>query len=256
MKRLVSMSLVLVVFVYCFTGCSRYLKEDNATTKYTTKPQSLSQTTTVKRSYTTRQAVTVHRKVTSTSARQVQETTEATTITPATATTREPYSVTTKYAGTSILSKTVTSIPYTENGEQKSVTVTVVTGFEDEMLAYINNERTNANKNTLVIDTELSRLATIRAAEASIRWSHTRPDGTSCFSILDTSPIRPRIKNAGENLAKNQTSVPQVMDTWMHSPGHRANILSQGNEYNSVGMAWVITQDGQYYWAQMFATIQ
>ncbi len=150
------------------------------------------------------------------------------------------------------------TIYYTQNGEQKSITVTLVTGFENEMLASINNERAKQGLSSLALNSKLSEFAIIRAAEAGVRWSHTRPDGTSCFTVLDNDPeFKKQISEAGENLAWNQTTVPQVMTDWMNSPGHRANILK--DSYNYVGVACVIVYrdngSKDHLWAQMFAKV-
>lgn len=165
---------------------------------------------------------------------------------------------TTRWAGKSTHSQTVRTIPYIQNGEQKSITVTVVTGFENEMLAYLNRERANLGRSQLSINNELSELAIIRATEAGVSWSHTRPDGTNCFTVLDLKPeLKKRIVYAGENLAWNQSTVIDVMTDWMNSSGHRANIIR--DEYNCVGLALVMVEreDGisEPLWAQLFAKI-
>lgn len=164
--------------------------------------------------------------------------------------------ITTRWAGKSVLSQSTKTISYIQNGEQKEITVTVVTGFENEMLAYINGERTNRGKSPLSINNELGELAVIRAAEAGVLWSHTRPDGTNCFTVLDLKPeLKKRIVYAGENLAWNQHTVIEVMTDWMNSPGHKANIIR--DEYNCVGLALVMVEreDGisEPLWAQIFA---
>lgn len=165
---------------------------------------------------------------------------------------------TTRWAGKSTHFQTVRTIPYIQNGEQKSITVTVVTGFENEMLAYLNRERSNLGRSPLSINNELSELAIIRAAEAGVSWSHTRPDGTNCFTVLDLKPeLKKRIVYAGENLAWNQPTVIDVMTDWMNSSGHRSNIIR--DEYNCVGLALVMVEreDGisEPLWAQLFAKI-
>ncbi|MEG1551330.1 MAG: CAP domain-containing protein [Oscillospiraceae bacterium] len=253
-KRLLSL-LLAFVFVICFSfGCSRYLNKDEApkTTlsqkKAPAKKSNIQNTTTKK--VTTNSLPAPKKPVVTKQATNKQPKQETQ------APTKPPYSVTTRYAGTSTLTYTKQTIPYTADGQQMSTTVTVVTGFEDEMLAYVNNERANAKRNSLSLEPELTRMAIIRAAEASIKWSHIRPDGTKCFTILDTSPLKPRITEAGENLGWNQTSVVEVMNEWMNSTGHRANIISAYNNYNNVGFAWIIAENGDHFWAQLFAQLK
>jgi len=231
-----------------------------STIKSTRTSQQTSEVTTIQTTTTTPSTTATQMQTTkATTARQTQATTRATTTSPMTTVPIvSTYSATTRWAGTSALSQTPQTIQYTQSGENKSINVTVITGFEEEMLAYINNERANAGKLPLSINTELSELAVIRAAEAGVLWSHTRPDGTTCFTVLDLKPdLKKRIYYAGENLAWNQTSVLQVMTDWMNSPGHKANILR--DEYNCVGLGLVLVEreDGSFdpLWAQMFAQI-
>lgn len=255
MKRI--LVLLLIIVIACSSmGCSRYLKKETvSSTTSTTGTQNVGSSSKNKTSTTSASTTTSRKYNTVTQKKSVAtQPSETTTTEPET---KPQYSVTTRYSGVSNLSRNKMTIPYTTYlGEERSVTVTVITGFENEMLAYVNNERDNANVNRLQLDPELTRLAVIRAAEASVSWSHTRPNGTQCFTVLDTSPLKPRIVNAGENLGWNQTSVRQVMNEWMYSSGHRANIISQYNDYNYVGVAWVIAENGDHFWAQMFAYIE
>lgn len=165
------------------------------------------------------------------------------------------YEGTTKFNGTSKLEKRPLTVTYEQNGQVKSEKVTVIVGFEDEMLAYVNNLRNIGHKNALKNNDELRKAAIIRASEAAVCWSHTRPNGQRCFTVLDTLSIRPQLLNAGENLGRGQKSVPQVMKGWMGSKTHKENILSSTNEYTDVGFAWIVTEDGTNYWAQIFAYV-
>lgn len=60
--------------------------------------------------------------------------------------------------------------------------------------------------------------------EIDTKFSHVRPDGSSCFTALQQKNVS--YYSAGENIAYGQTSPAQVMNSWMNSEGHRANILS------------------------------
>ncbi|NCA79624.1 MAG: CAP domain-containing protein [Sphingobacteriia bacterium] len=267
MKKYIAILLLCVTLLYFVVSEKNDLKNKGQTSGTAISTQSIIKSTIA--TPTTTQATTIQTTVTpsiptsqaqttkaTTSKKPVTQppTTSAVTTVPITST----YSVTTSWAGTSTLLQTPRTIEYTQDGESKSINVTVITGFENEMLAYINNERENAGKSSLYINTELSELAIIRAAEAGVLWSHTRPNGTICFTVLDLKPdLKNRIYCAGENLAWNQTTVPQVMTDWMNSPGHRANILK--DEYNCVGLGLVIVEreDGSFdpLWAQMFAQV-
>lgn len=54
----------------------------------------------------------------------------------------------------------------------------------------------------------------------------------------------------GENIAMGQSSSSEVINAWMNSSGHRANILSPG--YTRIGVAAYVTPGGTIYWCQQF----
>ena len=55
----------------------------------------------------------------------------------------------------------------------------------------------------------------------------------------------------GENIAEGQKTVDQAMDSWMNSPGHRANILA---DFSEMGAARTEDDDGNNYWCVDFGT--
>ena len=83
--------------------------------------------------------------------------------------------------------------------------------------------------------------ADIRAEEIKEVFSHTRPDGTSCLNFYRGMGY------AGENIAWGQRTPEEVMDSWMHSDGHRENILNPKYNYICVGF-------NDYRWVQLFTT--
>ena len=112
-------------------------------------------------------------------------------------------------------------------------------------LEFINEERRNAGVPALELDPELTFAAGVRAEELEDYYSHTRPDGRSCFTVLDDYNVYyPGI--VGENIASGYRSVDAVVDGWMNSKGHRENILSAS--FKKVGF-------GIYskFWEQMFS---
>lgn len=114
-----------------------------------------------------------------------------------------------------------------------------------EALEIVNQERSGENLDPLVMDTELLDAAMQRAAECSVFYSHTRPDGFACSTVSS--------KCYGENIAASTgmkfSTADAVMAAWMDSPGHRANILTA--EYRSIGIG-CFYKDGVWYWAQEF----
>jgi len=121
--------------------------------------------------------------------------------------------------------------------------------YAEEVLALVNAERANEGLSPLALDQSLCTVAAIRAGEIVERFEHTRPDGTDCFTALQQANIS--YGAAGENIAAGQSTPAAVMDSWMNSPGHRANIMS--SEFKKLGVGFVKASQGyQYYWVQMF----
>ena len=79
-------------------------------------------------------------------------------------------------------------------------------------------------------------MAQVRAGEIVNYFSHTRPNGSSCFSLYDEAGLDYRA--AGENIAAGYYGASRWGDAWMNSPaGHRANILSKSYDYLATGYA-------------------
>lgn len=117
-----------------------------------------------------------------------------------------------------------------------------------QVLALVNAERRKAGVAPLTLSAELQSAAAIRAEEITQKFSHTRPDGTNFQTILPNS----RYYIAGENIAAGNSTAAKVVQQWMNSPGHRANILR--SEYTELGVGYVYKENSQYkhYWVQIF----
>ena len=120
--------------------------------------------------------------------------------------------------------------------------------YAAQVAELVNSERAAYGLAPLTYSAALSRPAQVRAQEIQSVFSHTRPNGQSCFSALSEAGIR--YTYAGENIAYGQRSPQEVMDAWMHSEGHRANILNARVTHIGVG---VTVRNGVYYWSQFFA---
>lgn len=143
------------------------------------------------------------------------------------------------------------------NGWKDSAVVTVEvpaeTSAEEEYIAevlrLVNIERKNAGLSALTADAGLNKAAKVRAKELPTLFSHTRPDGTSCFTVLDEQSVK--YGAAAENIAAGYATPQAVVNGWMNSSGHRANILN--GKYTKLGVGVVFTDDGYgVYWAQVF----
>jgi len=120
-------------------------------------------------------------------------------------------------------------------------------GYAAEVLRLVNAERKKAGLAELAAGSaSLNAAAKKRAEEAAVKFDHKRPDGSSCFTVLKEYDIS--YAAAGENIAAGYTTPAAVMEGWMNSPGHKANILG---DYEKLGVG-VYVKDGRVYWAQMF----
>lgn len=117
-----------------------------------------------------------------------------------------------------------------------------------EVIRLTNSARSQNGYAALVEDGALSEAAAVRAREIARSFSHTRPSGASFSSALGESGVS--YLRAGENIASGQKSASEVVNAWMNSPGHRANILNRS--YSRIGSASV-NIDGTLYWVQLFA---
>lgn len=120
--------------------------------------------------------------------------------------------------------------------------------YAREVAEIVNRERAAYGLAPLKYSEQLSSAALVRAQEIQVSFSHTRPNGTSCFTAMTEAGIS--YSYAGENIAYGQRTPEAVMNGWMNSEGHRANILSNRVEYIGIG---VTQRNGIYYWSQFFA---
>lgn len=97
-------------------------------------------------------------------------------------------------------------------------------------------------------DDTLAQAASLRATEIYILFSHTRPNGSSCFSALPSSYS---YRMLGENIAAGYRSPELVTEGWMNSEGHRANIMNSG--FSKIGVGYFVDENGYPYWVQLFA---
>lgn len=123
-------------------------------------------------------------------------------------------------------------------------------GYKAEVLRLVNEERAKLGLRALREGQTYRVYADTRAKETVQLFSHTRPDGSSCFSGMDGYLA------AGENIAAGQTSPQIVMQSWMESPGHKANILNPNFEELSVGIYYDASSEMGWYWSQIFFTPQ
>lgn len=124
------------------------------------------------------------------------------------------------------------------------------TSTEQEILTLVNKERTKQGLSPLTLNWELSRVAKIKSQDMRDKnyFSHTSPTYGSPFDMMRKFGISYR--SAGENIACGQRSSQEVMNAWMNSSGHRANILS--SNFKELGVGKVTGGSYAVYWTQMF----
>lgn len=118
----------------------------------------------------------------------------------------------------------------------------------EAVASLVNAARQDAGLSELELDADLCAAAQARAQEIAQSFSHTRPDGSSCFTILEEFGISYRA--AGENIAMGQRTPEEVMDGWMNSSGHRTNILN--GTFTSIGVGYYVDGAGAAHWVQIF----
>jgi uncharacterized protein YkwD len=119
---------------------------------------------------------------------------------------------------------------------------------EAQVLRLVNDARTQAGCHPLDADPALAGLAgdySVQMAREGF-FSHTDPDGLSPWDRARAAGITDL---GGENIARGQQDAQAVMDAWMHSPGHRANILNC--DFTELGVG-VHFGPGGPWWTQDF----
>lgn len=125
--------------------------------------------------------------------------------------------------------------------------------YADEVFRLVNVERVKEGLPEFKKMASLTESATVRAWECVVSYGHQRPDGAHFSTALDEQGVQ--WKACGENIAAGQKSPQQVVDAWINSAGHRANILSE--KFDCLGVGFYYDYDGiggtyRYFWAQNF----
>lgn len=113
------------------------------------------------------------------------------------------------------------------------------------ILRLVNQEREKQGLKALVLSHTLNGIANEKAFDMKEKnyFSHNSPTYGSPFEMLQRFGVK--YSSAGENIAKGQSTADQVMDDWMHSSGHRANILNK--DYTELGVGFK-----DKIWVQLF----
>jgi len=122
-----------------------------------------------------------------------------------------------------------------------------VLAFENEVIRLVNEQRAKNGLKALTANWELSRVARYKSQDMADNryFSHTSPTYGTPFQMIKAFGLSYR--TAGENIAYGQRTPQAVMNDWMNSSGHRANILN--GAYTQIGVGYVANG---HYWTQMF----
>lgn len=109
-----------------------------------------------------------------------------------------------------------------------------------QVVEQTNQQRSANGLPPLTVNAALNAAATAKASHmfANNYWAHFAPDGTSPWNFISNAGYNYSV--AGENLARDFNDTSAVINAWMASPTHRANVVN--NKYTEIGVAVV---DGQ-----------
>ncbi|WP_067931871.1 CAP domain-containing protein [Alicyclobacillus kakegawensis] len=119
---------------------------------------------------------------------------------------------------------------------QTSSSPSIQQQYATEVANLVNQARAKAGLKPLTVSAKLSALAMQKASDMyqNHYFSHISPTYGSPFDMMQKEGFS--FTYAGENIAEGQTSPQQVMQDWMNSPGHRANILNA--HFDTIGVAY------------------
>lgn len=119
--------------------------------------------------------------------------------------------------------------------------------YENEVIRLVNEIRAQNGLKPLTANWELSRVARYKSQDMADNryFSHTSPVYGSPFQMIRNFGLS--FRSAGENIAYGQRTPQAVVNAWMNSSGHHANILNAS--YTQIGVGYVASG---HYWTQMF----
>jgi uncharacterized YkwD family protein len=140
---------------------------------------------------------------------------------------------------------------YTEENKTINTTVapaTSTSNYEQKVAELVNIERQKNGLAPLTFDKAISNVARVKSKDMSDNnyFAHQSPTYGSAGDMLTQSGIK--WSAWGENIAAGQRTPEEVVNAWMNSEGHRANILSPN--FSKIGVGYV--NNGRAHWTQMF----
>ena len=120
----------------------------------------------------------------------------------------------------------------------------------ERIVELVNEERSKDGVAPVTLNETLTDAAMLRAEEITEQFSHTRPDNTSCFTVLKDYNIG--YYACAENIAAGNSTADATMNQWVNSSGHYNNLMNA--TYTEIGVGVVYAPDSEYgyYWVQLF----
>ena len=128
---------------------------------------------------------------------------------------------------------------------QPTQSTSSVSAYEKKVVELTNAERAKQGLAPLTLNTELSKVARTKSQDMKNKnyFDHNSPTYGSPFDMMKSFGIS--YTSAGENIAMGQKTPEQVVQAWMDSPGHRANIMN--SSFTHIGVGYVASGN---YWTQ------
>ncbi|MET9431633.1 MULTISPECIES: sigma-70 family RNA polymerase sigma factor [unclassified Streptomyces] len=122
-------------------------------------------------------------------------------------------------------------------------------GFAQQVTELVNRERANSGCAPVTMNDKLAAAAQGHSEDMAARdyFDHTSPDGSGPGERVSAAGYR--WSTYGENIARGQQTPASVVESWMNSPGHRANILNCA--FKEIGMG-IHSGSGGPWWTQVF----
>lgn len=129
-------------------------------------------------------------------------------------------------------------------------TESVTSQQANAVLKLVNEERAKQGLKSLTLSSNLTSIANTKAKDMAVNnyFDHTSPTYGTPFQTLQHFGVSYR--SAGENIAAGQKSAQEVMNAWMNSSGHRANILN--SSYTELGVGYYAGGSYGTEWVQLF----
>jgi len=140
-----------------------------------------------------------------------------------------------------------------QSGPRAAARPSVASRVTGDVVDLTNVERTRRGQTPLRADQRLMRAAQIHAEQMARagQMAHDLPGAAYPRSEDRLAAAKYHWQAYGENVAMGQSSAAHVLDSWMHSPGHRKNILNP--VYTELGVGYAVDRAGRPYFVQVFA---